>query len=109
MIKHMENTTVKKVAPQIVRERLSKDVNAILSVCIQHFDDSNRMTHEDCFDVDAVIAGRSVANDSIYTRRVRPAAYARSTESNATQPSTLTVPQKGYFIPNLSASRFSFA
>ncbi len=102
-------TTTKKIAPQVVRERLCKDVNAILSICIQHFDDAHRLEQEDCFDVDAVIAGRSVINESIYARRVTPAVYARSAERNATTPSTLTVPQKGYFIPNLTASRFTFA
>jgi len=102
-------TTTKKVAPQIVRERLCKDVNAILSICIQHFDDAHRLEQEDCFDVDAVIAGRSVASDNHYARRMTPAAYARPAIRNATAPSTLTVPLKVYLIPTLTTSRFSFA
>lgn len=105
----MENKHVKNAAPQLVRERLSKDVNAILSVCIQHFDDAHRLAKEECFDVDAVIAGRSVADDGAYVRRVSPAAYAVPAERTATAPSALSVPQKGYFIPDLGASRLAFA
>lgn len=105
----MENTNVNKVAPQVVRERLSKDVGAILSVCIQHFDDSLRLTNTECFDVDAVIAGRAHGNDNAYQRRVTPAHFARSAERNATGHSSLTIPQKGYFIPNAYASRLRLA
>ena len=109
MIKNMKNVHGKKLPPHQVKESLSKDVHAILSVCIQHFDGALRTTKEECFDVDAVIAGRTHSSDNTYARRVTPAVYSRSMERNAVAPSELSRPQKGYFIPNAYASRLSFA
>lgn len=102
---YMENT---KVKPHQVRERLSRDVHAILSVCIQHFDDDRQSSQETCFDVDAVIEGRGTLLESSYKRRVQPAAYARPTENSA-RPEVLSVPGKGYFIPQQYAAHLQFA
>ena len=109
MIKHMKKAHGKKLPAHQVKENLSKDVHAILSVCIQHFDGALRTTKEECFDVDAVIAGRAHGSDNTYARRVTPAVYSRSIERNAISSSELSRPQKGYFIPNAYASHLSFA
>ncbi len=103
----MEHTTAQKVAPAKIQEKLSKDVHAILSVCIQHFDEVTGVSKDECFDVDAVIEGRTLATDGDYRRRVTPAAYARPTQTSV--PSILSVPQKGYFIPTYYASHMSIA
>lgn len=105
----MENKNVNKLPPQAVSERLSKDVHAILSVCIQHFEDAIGTEKEECFDVDAIVTNRSSAVASPYRRKVNPAAYSRSAESYATQPSSLSRSQKGYFIPGAYASHLAFA
>lgn len=105
----MENNNVKK-APSQVREHLTRDVHAILSVCIKHFDDVTGSAKEDCFDVDAVIAGRSMNVGSIHERIVTPAAYTRPVMKETAYAAKLTIPQKGYFIPSTYAHRgFSMA
>ncbi len=102
----MENKNVNKVPPAVVRERLSRDVNSILKVCIRQFDEVHRTSKEQCFDVDAVIQGRSVA-EPIYGARVRPAAYTRVALPRTAQATTLSRPQKGYFIPQVARSVFA--
>jgi hypothetical protein len=59
-----------KLAPERVRECLSRDVHAILSVCIHQFKDDELM-EEACFDVDAVVAPASwsKANTPVGTDR----------------------------------------
>lgn len=105
----MENNDVKKVPPAVVQERLARDVYAILKVCIQHFDEATGTEKDECFDVDAIVSGRSVATVNPYARRVIPARYALPAERFAVSQAPLTRPQKGYFIPHAYASGIVFA
>jgi hypothetical protein len=41
-------------------QRLSEDVHVILSACIHQFEDEKELV-EECFDVDAIVAGRLYA------------------------------------------------
>jgi len=104
----MKNKNVNTLEPQVVTNQLTKDVHAILSVCHQHFDDALRLTKEECFDVDAIIAGRAHGSDNVYSRRVTPAAYTRPESPASDVPSVLTVAQKGYFIPRAYGAHLAF-
>ena len=86
-----------KLAPEHVRECLSRDVHAILSVCIHQFKEEAEID-EKCFDVDAVITGRSLKPTVRYEKRVQPASWsARPIYEGTARPYTTV--GKGSFIP----------
>ncbi len=91
-------TNTKVPAPE-VHKRLTRDVNAILSVCIKHFDDESQTTSEVCFDVDAILSGRASKSEQSYAKRTRPARYARTETPAHARYATRTPVSRGYFIP----------
>ena len=93
----------KRLEPEHVKVRLSRDVNSILSACLHHFEDEEREIKDHSFDVDAVVSGRSVATRNIYQR---PMALVTSRPTIPIHPSayTLSRPELGNFIP---ASHFN--
>lgn len=93
----MEKNT--KVPAHEVHKRLTKDVEAILSVCIKHFDDDTQKTSEVCFDVDAILSGRASKSEQAYAKRVRPARYARTETPAHARYAVRTPVSRGYFIP----------
>jgi hypothetical protein len=101
--------TAIKPHPHHIRARLTRDVGSILSVCIEHFEDEEQRAREECFNVDAVIEGRSMRAESITERKIVPAAYTRSARPQVENPAQVTVPKKGYFIPRSYTSTLSFA
>lgn len=91
-------TQKQKLAPEHVRQCLSRDVHAILSVCIHQFKEDDAVGQERCFDVDAVITGKSVAPRIRYEERVTPAAWSKgATPVGSDRPFSRS--NKGNFIP----------
>ena len=86
-----------KLPPTYVRECLSRDVNAILSVCIHQFKEGDEMETE-CFNVDAVIAGRSLRPKVRFERTIAPANWATARTPIADN-RPYTASGKGSFIP----------
>ncbi|HYF29120.1 MAG TPA: hypothetical protein VEA36_02005 [Candidatus Paceibacterota bacterium] len=85
-----------KLAPDAVCAGLSHDVHAILSVCIHQFTSKEEL--EECFDVDAVISGRSLKPKVRYEHRITPASWSsRKVPVGTDRP--YTAAQKGSFIP----------
>lgn len=89
-----------KLPPAQVRTYLSRDVEAILTMCRTQFKDDGY--EEECFDIDAVMQGRSVVRTK-YEAKVTPAAWAQSPAlMGSNRP--LARPTRGNFIPNLRIS-----
>lgn len=86
-----------KLPPEHVRECLSRDVHAILSVCIHQFKEDGK-DELDCFDVDAVIAGTSTKPRIRYEQRVKPASWAKAPLPASTD-RPYTAAARGSFIP----------
>lgn len=86
-----------KLPPARVRECLSRDVHAILSVCIHQFKE-NGEDELDCFDVDAVISGKGVKPKIRYESRVQPASWAKAPLPTGTN-RPYTAAARGSFIP----------
>lgn len=94
-----------KLAPERVRECLSRDVHAILSVCIHQFK-ADQIVDEKCFDVDAVIQNRSLAPRVRYEERVSPVSWSKAKTPLGTDRPYARA-SKGNFIP--SAQMFAGA
>jgi len=86
-----------KLAPEHVRECLSRDVHAILSVCIHQFKEEQEID-EKCFDVDAVVTGRSLQPKVRYESRVAPASWATGRVAVSSD-RPYSTSGKGSFIP----------
>ncbi|MEK9184346.1 MAG: hypothetical protein AAB892_01285 [Patescibacteria group bacterium] len=87
-----------KLPPSYVRDALSRDVGVILASCIREFKEGGELD-EKCFDVDAVICGRSLAPKIRYERKVSPISWSKgNTPEGSNRP--LTLPGRGNFIPS---------
>lgn len=92
-----------KLAPEYVRECLSRDVHSILSVCLHQFNEEQEID-ETCLNVDAVISGRSLQPKVRYEARVSPASWSsRSTLVGSDRP--YATAGKGNFIPQSAFNR----
>lgn len=86
-----------KRTPEDVHDALTRDVHTILSVCIHQFKEDHEFD-EKCFDVDAVISGRSLAPKIRFEQRVQPASWsARKVPQGSDHP--YTVANKRNLIP----------
>ncbi|MEK7511280.1 MAG: hypothetical protein AAB582_03520 [Patescibacteria group bacterium] len=92
------DTKSRKREPQEVRECLSRDVHSILSVCLHQFKDQQEI-EETCFNVDAVISGRSLAPKIRYEQKIAPISWSRgATPIGTNRP--YAIAEKGSFIPS---------
>jgi len=55
-----------------LKKRLADDIHVILSACLHQFEDAKELD-EECFDVDAIVAGRLRSVPRASTRRPAPA------------------------------------
>ena len=86
-----------KRAPEEVCDALTRDVHSILSVCLHQFKDSQEID-EQCFDVDAIVSGRSLAPKIRFEQRIQPASWSsRKVPEGSDRP--YTAAGKGHFIP----------
>lgn len=83
--------------PEDVCACLTRDVYSILSVCLHQFKEGEEI-EEQCFDVDAIISGRSLSPKIRYERQIQPAAWSsRKAPEGTDRPYTTAT--KGQFIP----------
>jgi hypothetical protein len=87
-----------KLPPHLIRKHLSKDVHAILSVCITDFDEDMHAERETCFNVDAVTTGKNERGRVRFEQTVIPAEYARARLPE--NPLALRKAERGDFIPH---------
>jgi hypothetical protein len=91
-----------KMPAHHVKAKLSKDVHSILKTCLHEFEDEQREIEDKSFNVDAVIAGRSVQPRMIHELRNEAVSKARTarTESRNQYIQPLTLASRGSFIPS---------